>query len=110
MIIIIDALDEAAVANSSMRLSDWFYTYNEKEEPEEDWRSPSNIKWIFTYRSSAEGEKQFYQLHNFKEIESLEILQPLKGLGENAVEKALERFNVSKEFIDAVIEKGKITA
>jgi hypothetical protein len=110
LIIIIDALDEAAVANSSMRLSDWFYTYNEKEEPQEDWRSPSNIKWIFTYRSSAEGEKQFYQLHNFKEIESLEILQPLKGLGENAVEKALEKFNVSKEFIAAVIEKGKIMA
>jgi hypothetical protein len=108
LIIIIDALDEAAVANSSMRLSDWFYTYNEKEEPKEDWRSPSNIKWIFTYRSSAEGEKQFYQLHNFKEIESIEMLQPLKGLGENAVEKALEKFNVSKGFIAAVIEKGKI--
>ena len=110
LIIIIDALDEAAVANSSMRLSDWFYTYNEKEEPQEDWRSPSNIKWIFTYRSSAEGEKQFYQLHNFKEIELIEVLQPLKGLGENAVEKALEKFKVSKEFIAAVIEKGKITA
>jgi hypothetical protein len=54
-IIIIDALDEAAVANSSVHLSDWFYSYNEKEEPQEDWRSPSNIKWIFTYRSSAEG-------------------------------------------------------
>jgi len=110
LIIIIDALDEAAVANSSMRLSDWFYSYDEKEEPQEDWRSPSNIKWIFTYRSSSEGEKQFYQLHNFKEIESIEMLQPLKGLGENAVEKALEKFNVSKEFIAAVIEKGKITA
>jgi hypothetical protein len=108
LIIIIDALDEAAVANSSMRLSDWFFTYNEKEEPQEDWRSPSNIKWIFTYRSSAEGEKQFYQLHNFKETEQIEKLQPLKGLGENAVEKALEKFNVSKEFIAAVIEKGKI--
>jgi hypothetical protein len=108
LIIIIDALDEAAVANSSMLLSDWFYSYNEKEEPQEDWRSPSNIKWIFTYRSSAEGEKQFYQLHNFKEIEQIEMLQPLKGLGENAVEKALEKFNVSKEFIAAVIEKGKI--
>ena len=110
LIIIIDALDEAAVANSSMRLSDWFYTYNEKEEPQEDWKSPSNIKWIFTYRSSAEGEKQFYQLHNFKEIELIEVLQPLKGLGENAVEKALEKFNVSKEFIAAVIEKGKVMA
>ena len=110
LIIIIDALDEAAVANSSMRLSDWFYTYNEKEEPQDDWRSPSNIKWIFTYRSSAEGEKQFYQFHNFKQIETIEMLQPLKGLGENAVEKALEKFKVSKEFIAAVIEKGKITA
>ncbi len=110
LIIIIDALDEAAVANSTMRLSDWFYTYNEKEEPQEDWRSSSNIKWIFTYRSSSEGEKQFYQLHNFKEMESIEMLQPLKGLGENAVEKALEKFKVSKEFIAAVIEKGKITA
>jgi hypothetical protein len=36
------------------------------------------------------------------------MLQSLKGLGENAVEKALEKFNVSKEFIAAVVEKVKI--
>ncbi len=110
LVIIIDALDEAAVANTSMQLSDWFYIYNEKEEPIEDWRSPANIKWIFTYRSSANGDKKFYQIHDFNEIENIEMLQPLKGLGEFAVEKALEKFNVSKEFVATVIEKGRIQA
>jgi hypothetical protein len=110
LIIIIDALDEAAVANSSLHLSDWFYRYDEEEKPIEDWRSAENIKWIFSYRSNVKGEKQFYQLHNFNTIEQVEILQPIKGLGKNAVEKALEKFNVSKEFITEVREKGKITA
>ena len=109
-IIIIDALDEAAVANSSLDLSDWFYTYDEEGKPIEDWRSSENIKWIFSYRSSVEGDKQFYQLHNFSSIEQVEMLQPIKGLGQNAVKKALEKFNVSKEFILEVREKGKITA
>ena len=35
LVIIIDGLDEAQVAYSQLKISEWFYTYNEKEEPEE---------------------------------------------------------------------------
>lgn len=46
LVILMDGLDEAQVAYSQLKISDWFYTYNDKEEPEEDWRSASNIRWI----------------------------------------------------------------
>jgi hypothetical protein len=43
LIIIIDGLDEASVANAQLKIADWFYTYNDKDEPEQDWKSPENI-------------------------------------------------------------------
>ena len=105
-IILIDGLDEAAVANSSLHISDWFYTYNEKEERENDWRSQNNIRWIFTYRKT-EGQKG-YQFPFDKEAEKIELLQPLVGLTEDAVSEALKKFKVSEEFEQAVMRKGAV--
>jgi hypothetical protein len=106
MVILIDGLDEAAVANSTLHILDWFYTYNEKEEAENDWRSPSNIRWIFTYRKT-EGQKG-YQFPLEKEGAKIEELQPLLGLSESAVDAALSKFIVSEDFKKEVLKKGAI--
>ena len=106
LVIIIDGLDEAAVANPSLNISDWFYTYNEKEEREAEWISPPKIRWIFTYRKTN-GQKG-YQFPFEKESAKIELLQPLQGLDELAVSEALKYFNVSEEFKKAVISKGAI--
>lgn len=108
LIIVIDALDEAAVAYPSLYLSDWFKTYNEKDEPEEDWQNPDFVKWIVTFRKT-EGEKG-YSLPLYHKLETLPIVQPLQGLSEMAVDVALKQFNVSNDFKTEVINKGKILA
>jgi hypothetical protein len=108
LVILIDGLDEAQVAYSQLKISDWFYTYNDKEEPEEDWRSPSNIRWIFTYRCDDDGSESFYQFPKMKELAIAPILQPLSGLSPAAVDEAFKKFNVSMEFKEAVIEKAVI--
>ena len=108
LVILIDGLDEAQVAYSQLKISDWFYTYNDKEEPEEDWRSPSNIRWIFTYRCDEDGSESFYQFPMMKELTEAPILQPLTGLSPAAVDEALKQFSVSNEFKEAVIEKSLI--
>jgi hypothetical protein len=36
------------------------------------------------------------------------MLQPMQGLTEIAVREALKKFEVSDEFIQAVLEKGKV--
>ena len=106
LIIVIDALDEAGVAYSTLNISDWFKTYNDKDEPEEDWQSPDFVKWIFTYRKT-EGEKG-YSLPLYHKLETLTIVQPLQGLSETAVDIALQPFNVSDDFKREVVIKGEI--
>ena len=108
LVILIDGLDEAQVAYAQLKISDWFYTYNDKEEPEEDWRSPINIRWIFTYRCDDDGSESFYQFPKMKELAVAPILQPLTGLSPAAVDEAFKQFSVSKEFKEAVIEKAVI--
>jgi hypothetical protein len=108
LVIIIDGLDEAQVAYSQLKISDWFYKYNEKEEPEEDWRSASNIRWIFTYRCEEDGNESFYKFPKMKELAEIEVLQPLTGLKPDAVEEAFKDFSVSTEFKEAVVEKAGI--
>lgn len=108
LVIILDGLDEAQVAYPQLKISDWFYTYNEKEEPEEDWRSPSNIRWIFTYRCSEDGSEPFYRFPKMKELAESSILQPLSGLSPEAVDEAFKLFMVSNEFKEMVIEKAEI--
>ena len=108
LVLLIDGLDEAQVAYAQLKISDWFYTYNEKEEPEEDWRSPSNIRWIFTYRCDDDGTESFFQFPKMKEMAEISMLQPLTGLSPDAVEEALQSFNVSKEFKEAIIQKSLI--
>jgi hypothetical protein len=109
LVILIDGLDEAQVAYSQLKISDWFNTYNEKEEPEEDWRSPSNIRWIFTYRCEDDGTESFYQFPKMKELAEMPLLQPLTGLSPEAVDEAFKDFTVSKEFKEAVIHKAEIS-
>ena len=100
--IILDGLDEAAVAYPQLNISDWFYNYDENGEVTNSWESTSNIKWIFTYR---EG---FYRFPESKNNKSVDVLQPLRGLTEESVHKALEKFNPSKEFLSQVIIRGAI--
>ena len=106
--IVIDALDEAAVANNQLKITDWFYTYNDKDEPESDWISPVHVKWIFTYRSLSANPKNGFQLGGRFLLEQNEMLQPLKGLTEEAVKAALNKFEVSDEFVQTVIERGAV--
>jgi hypothetical protein len=108
LVIVIDGLDEAAVANSQLKIADWFYIYNDKDEIEEDWKSPSHVKWIFTYRSLSDKSKGGFQLGGNFNLETNELLQPLNGLTEEAVREALEKFEVSEEFIQTVLERGVV--
>jgi len=109
LVIVIDGLDEAAVANGQLKISDWFYTYNDKDEPEEDWVSPTHLRWIFTYRAMPSGGKNGFQLGGSFALAEIPMLQPLLGLNEDAVRSALSPFGVSEEFIQAVMEKGAVS-
>ena len=102
LVIILDGLDEAAVAYPQLNISDWFYNYDENGEVTNSWESTSNIKWIFTYR---EG---FYRFPENKNNKSIDVLQPMRGLTEESVEMALEKFNPSKEFLSQVLIRGAI--
>ena len=108
LVILIDGLDEAQVAYSQLKISDWFYTYNEKEEPEEDWRSPSNIRWIFTYRCDDDGTESFFQFPKMNELTQIPLLQPLTGLSPEAVDEVFSDFKVSEEFKQGVIKNSEI--
>ena len=108
IVIIIDALDEAQVASSQLKISDWFYSYNEKEEPETEWRSASNIRWVFTYRCAEDGAENFYKFPRMKQIAPIEEIQPLKGLSPDAAREAFSRFKVSDDFMEALIEKAEV--
>jgi hypothetical protein len=108
IVIIIDALDEAQVASSQLKISDWFYSYNEKEEPETEWRSASNIRWVFTYRCAEDGAENFYKFPRMKQIAPIEEIQPLKGLSPDAAREAFSRFKVSDDFMEALIEKSEV--
>lgn len=115
LVIIIDGLDEAAVGEHSKRISDWFYTYNEKGERKEKWKSPDHLKWIFTYRQTAKENKEgfHFEYQEFNIYEMPEV-QPLNGLTKEAVKKGLlEEFKnlepgLTKEFIEKIIEKGAV--
>jgi hypothetical protein len=109
LVIVVDAMDEAAVANSQLKISDWFYTYNDKEEIENEWPSPDYIKWIFTYRYLPDKTKSGYQLDGYFSCEQIPILQPLQGLTEDAVREALKKFEVSEEFLKAIMKKGTVS-
>ena len=100
--IIIDGLDEAAVAYQEFHIKDYFSKYDEKGEVTGEWKSKPNIKWIFTYRQG------FYNLSELSNIFDLNDVQPLKGLDEKSVQEVLKPYNPSIEFINTVKERGKI--
>ena len=108
IVIIIDGLDEAAVANSQLKISDWFYTYNDKDEIEDNWKSPEYVKWIFSYRSLPDKNKDGFKLNGQFALEQNELVQPLQGLTEESVREALKKFEVSEEFVQTVIERGAV--
>ena len=107
-VIVIDGLDEAAVVNSQLKIADWFYTYNDKDEVEDNWNSPAYIKWIFTYRSMPKDLKGGFKFAGNFSLEENTLFQPLLGLTEEAVRDALKKFDVSEEFVKTVIERGAI--
>ena len=107
LVIIIDGLDEAAVANSQLKISDWFYTKNNKDEIE-DWKSPEYVKWIFSYRSLPEKNKEGFKLNGQFALEQNELIQPLQGLTEDSVREALKKIEVSEEFVQTVIQRGEL--
>jgi len=103
LVIIVDGLDEASVSYSDYNISDYFSNYDDNGEVTESWNSNAKIKWIFTYR---EG---FYQFPNFDTQHNIESVQPLLGLDEESVSSAISDFNPSKEFVETVIERGKVS-
>ena len=115
LVIIIDGLDEAAVADHSKHISDWFYICDDKGERKEKWTSPEHIKWIFTYRQTAKDNKDGFQF-DYREFNThdLPVVQPLKGLTEEAVKIGIaDSFknhepSLTKEFIDTIINKGAV--
>lgn len=108
LVIVIDGLDEAAVANSNLKVADWFYLYNEKDEAEEDWSAPAFVKWIFSYRSLPDKTREGFRLDGRFFLEKNELVQPLLGLTEAAVREAFKQFEVSEEFIQQVMERGAV--
>lgn len=108
IVIIIDGLDEAAVANSQLKISDWFYTYNDKDEIEDHWKSPQYVKWIISYRLLPDKNKEGFKLNGQFALEQSELVQPLQGLTEDSVREALEKFEVSEEFVQTVMERGAV--
>ena len=108
LVIIIDGLDEAFVTNGQIRVNDWFYTYNEKDEIDEEWSSPEYIKWIFTYRALPTKSNSGFNLEGRFGLQDIPSLQPLQGLTESSVRRALEVFGVSEEFVQAVLKNGEI--
>jgi hypothetical protein len=107
-VILIDGLDEASVANHQLKIQDWFYTYNDKDEIEDEWKSPGFMKWIVTYRSLPDRQKGGFRLDGRFQLAEAELLQPLQGLTEAAVREALREFKVSEEFLQAVMERGAV--
>jgi hypothetical protein len=108
LVVVIDGLDEAFVANSQLKVNDWFYTYNDKDEIEDEWKSPEYIKWIITYRALPDKHKGGFSLDGRFGLEEIPSLQPLRGLTESSVRKALERFGVSEDFVRTVLKNGAL--
>lgn len=108
LVVVIDGLDEAFVANSQLKVNDWFYVYNDKDEIEDEWKSPEYIKWIFTYRALPDKNKGGFSLDGRFGLEEILSLQPLQGLTESSVRKALERFGVSEDFVRTVLKNGAL--
>ena len=102
LVIVIDGLDEASVAFPDLHIKDYFLKYDENGNSTGEWTSGLNIKWIFTFR---EG---FYNFPDSINTFSINNVQPLKGLSEDSVNKALDSFNPSVDFINTVIDRGKV--
>ncbi len=109
LVVLIDGLDEAFVANSQLKVNDWFYTYSDKDEIEDEWKSPEYVKWIFTYRALPDKNKSGFNLEGRFGLQEIPSIQPLQGLSERSVRKALEVFDVSEEFVQAVLKNGALT-
>ena len=103
LLILIDGLDEAAVAYPNFHISDWFIKYDNNGNALSEWKSSPNIRWLFTYR------KGFYRFPENLKLFKMKILQPLEGLNTDAASRALDKFGPSEEFLKAVIQKGAIS-
>jgi hypothetical protein len=66
------------------------------------------VKWIFSYRSLPDKNKEGFKLNGQFALEQNELVQPLQGLTEESVREALKKFEVSEEFVKTVIERGAV--
>lgn len=118
LVIIVDGLDDAHVSYPQLPISDWFKQVDDKGEfINENWQSPKNIRWIFTYRKT-EGMKGYdFPLYSY--LQGLPSVQPLQPLNSSSLNVALEELNkkradnnkepivISCELINKIILKGK---
>lgn len=107
LVILIDGLDETAVANNQFGIADWFKEYNDRDEVIGNWSSPPWVKWIFTFRSMPSAGKGYF-LDLPMPLQTCELVQPLGGLDESAVREALKPFDVSDAVIDTIMTRGSL--
>ena len=102
LVVLLDGLDDAAVAFPQLHISDWFNNYDENGEVTGLWKSALNIRWLFTYR---EG---FYRFPESPNNAQVDIVQPMVGLSADAAKEALAEFNPSEDFLNEVIVRGEV--
>ncbi|MCB1191995.1 MAG: AAA family ATPase [Leptospiraceae bacterium] len=111
LIVIIDGIDEAEVANPQVNFRDILFVKSKdgEEETIEPWEILENIRIIFGFR---EGKTNPTQSQNAK-IESfaLPILQPLGPLGEESVELAFttKQIPITESVKKRIIEYGNVS-
>ena len=103
LVVIIDGVDEAEVAWPNLPLWNLLYVKEKDEEGNESirpWDIPENIRIIFGYREGTTGRKDI-------PAASIDILQPMRPLGEGSVDQAFARFGISKTVQNAIIDHGR---
>jgi hypothetical protein len=109
LVILIDGLDEAAVADPKRHISDWFHIHDETGRRTGRWKPPTNVRWILTYRHTEGMTESGYRFEwDGLDTMRLESIQPLRGLTVDAVRKALTGRGLTEEFMDAIMEKGSV--
>ena len=105
--IIIDGIDESAVAHSNPSLTDMFYKKQEGEEYDEVWLVPEYVKIIVTYRKQTINNRDYHP--GINHVEKIDCVQPLLALDELALEDAVKMLKSKyKVEISESVKKGII--
>ncbi len=101
--VIIDGVDEAEVAWPNLPLWNLLYVKEKDEEGNESirpWDIPENVRIVFGYREGTTERKDI-------PTASIDILQPMRPLGEGSVDQAFARFRISKAVRNVIIDHGR---